>query len=77
MNGWIVRWMDVCMVGWMDEWMFEQYEQCYKRLHEGELNAVARGADDGPYTLSVGWVGVRIVGTVEGPGLHVQVPTTA
>lgn len=46
-------------------------------LHERELETVTRGTNDSPYTLRVGWVGIWIVGTVEGPRLHVQVATTA
>lgn len=46
-------------------------------LHERELKTVTRGTNDSPYTLNVGRVGAWIVGTVEGPRLHVQVTTTA
>ena len=45
--------------------------------HEGELEAVAGGAGDGPDTLHVGRVGIRVVRTVKGPCLHEQVPSTA
>lgn len=47
-----------------------------KCLHERELDTVTRGSNDSPYTLNVGWVGIWVVGAIEGPRLHVQVATT-
>ena len=53
------------------------YKCIFGHWHEGELEAIARGAPERPDTLHVGWVGVGVVGAVEGPAFRVQIPSAA
>lgn len=41
-------------------------------LHEGQLDTVARGAENPPDTLGVGWIWLWIARAVESSSVHVE-----